>query len=152
MQGIIPKPNPCERAFLLALQSAIKPLEPIFMTRPILAEPFLHPAIRDKVANLHHDLLEQVQTTVASHAVVVIGMSGNPFVAQARKALARAEVPFHYLEFGSYISQWRRRNALKMWTGWPTLPMVFVRGVLVGGAEDLSRLVASGELKELLAK
>lgn len=122
------------------------------MTRPILAEPFLHPSIRGKVANLHRDLLEQVQAAVASHAVVVIGMSGNPFVAQARKALARAEVPFHYLEFGSYISQWRRRNALKMWTGWPTLPMVFVRGVLVGGAEDLSRLVASGELKELLAK
>lgn len=122
------------------------------MTRPVLAEPFLHPAIRDKVANLHRDLLDQVQNAVASHAVVVIGMSGNPFVAKARKALARAEVPFQYLEFGSYISQWRRRNALKMWTGWPTLPMVFVRGVLVGGAEDLNRLLTSGELKELLAK
>lgn len=122
------------------------------MTRPVLAEPFLHPAIRDKVANLHRDLLDQVQNAVSSHAVVVIGMSGNPFVAKARKALARAEVPFQYLEFGSYVSQWRRRNALKMWTGWPTLPMVFVRGVLVGGAEDLNRLLASGELKELLAK
>jgi glutaredoxin-related protein len=122
------------------------------MTRPVLAEPFLHPSIRGKVANLHRDLLDQVQAAIASHAVVVIGMTGNPFVAKARKALARAEVPFQYLEFGSYISQWRRRNALKMWTGWPTLPMVFVRGALIGGAEDLNRLMASGELKELLAK
>jgi len=149
---IIPKANPCQRVFQLALQSAINPLEPTDMTRPVLAEPFIHPTIRDKVTNLHRDLLDQVQSTVASHAVVVIGMSGNPFVAKARKALARAEVPFQYLEFGSYISQWRRRNALKMWTGWPTLPMVFVHGVLVGGAEDLNRLVASGELKALLAK
>lgn len=38
-----------------------------------------------------------------------------------------------------------------MWTGWPTLPMVFVKGVLVGGADDLEKLIARGELKALLA-
>jgi len=32
------------------------------------------------------------------------------------------------------------------WTGWPTFPMVFVKGVLVGGAEDLARLIEKGEL------
>ena len=45
----------------------------------------------------------------------------------------------------------RERNALKMWTGWPTLPMVFVRGTLVGGANVLDKLIASGELKTMLA-
>ena len=35
-------------------------------------------------------------------------------------------------------------------TGWATLPLVFVKGVLVGGAEDLERLIASGELKRML--
>ena len=45
---------------------------------------------------------------------------------------------------------WRRRNALKMWTGWPTFPMVFVKGVLVGGASDLRRLIERGELKPML--
>ena len=58
---------------------------------------------------------------------------------------------FKYLEYGSYLSEWRRRNALKMWTGWPTLPMVFVKGVLVGGADDVARLLASGELDALVA-
>jgi glutaredoxin-related protein len=43
------------------------------------------------------------------------------------------------------------RNALKMWTGWPTYPMVFVKGALIGGATDLQALIASGELKTLLA-
>ena len=38
-----------------------------------------------------------------------------------------------------------------MWSGWPTFPMVFVKGVLVGGAEDLARLHASSELAKLLA-
>ena len=40
----------------------------------------------------------------------------------------------------------RRRLALKMWTGWPTFPMVFVKGVLIGGASDLAKLIESGEL------
>jgi len=37
-----------------------------------------------------------------------------------------------------------------MWTGWPTFPMIFVRGTLIGGATDLDKLIASGELKALL--
>ena len=35
-------------------------------------------------------------------------------------------------------------------TGWPTFPMVFAKGVLVGGAQDLDKLVSSGELQRLL--
>ena len=38
-----------------------------------------------------------------------------------------------------------------MWTGWPTFPMVFIRGVLIGGASELQALVDSGELARLLA-
>lgn len=121
------------------------------MPRPILDETAIHPAIRSKIANLHRDLIEQVQSALRTHPVVVVGMSGNPVVAKARKALAGAGVPHEYLEYGSYFSQWRCRNVLKMWTGWPTFPMVFVRGVLIGGGEDLDRLIAAGELKALLA-
>ena len=54
----------------------------------------------------------------------------NPYPRKARKALDAAGVPYHYLSYGSYFSDWRRRNALKMWTGWPTFPMVFVKGTL----------------------
>jgi glutaredoxin-related protein len=39
-----------------------------------------------------------------------------------------------------------------MWTGWQTFPMVFVKGVLVGGADHLKRLIESGELAQTLAK
>lgn len=120
------------------------------MPRPILDEAHLHPAIRDRVAALNADLLQQVQHAVAAHAVVVVGMQGNPFVRKARKLLDDTGVPHHDIDIGGYLSQWRRRNALKMWTGWPTFPMVFVQGTLVGGAEDLQRLHASGELKRRL--
>ena len=46
---------------------------------------------------------------------------------------------------------WRPRSALKMWTGWPSFPMVFVKGTLVGGFSDLRALIDCGELKKLLA-
>ena len=122
------------------------------MSRPILDEAHIHPALRERIAGHHQATLREVQDAVARHAVVVVGMAQNPFCRKARKSLDAAGVAFHYLEYGSYFGEWRRRNALKMWTGWPTLPMVFVRGVLVGGAEDLARLIASGELKSMLAR
>ena len=121
------------------------------MPRPILDESALHPAIRQRVAGLHADLLAQVQSAVATHPIVVLGIAGNPFVKRARKLLGDAGLAHEYIGIGSYLSEWRRRNALKMWTGWPTFPMVFVRGTLIGGADDLKRLIDSGELQKLLA-
>ncbi|MBP6902746.1 MAG: glutaredoxin [Burkholderiaceae bacterium] len=121
------------------------------MPRPILAEDALHPAIRERVARLHAEVIAEAQQAIASHPVVVLGMAGNPFVKKARRALDAAGIHHHDIDHGSYLSEWRRRNALKMWTGWPTFPMVFVRGQLVGGAQDLQKLMASGELARLLA-
>lgn len=120
------------------------------MPRQTLDESRLHPAIRDQVANLHADIVHNVQAAAASHPVLVVGMAGNPFCRRARKQLDGAGIDHRYLEFGSYLSQWRARNALKMWSGWPTFPMVFVKSSLIGGSDDLGKLIASGELKRLL--
>lgn len=122
------------------------------MSRPLLPEARLHPSIRPRVAALHADFVAEVHAAVAQHPVVVVGMGWNPFVTRARRALDQAGVAHHGIDHGHYLSGWRRRNALKMWTGWPTFPMVFVNGTLVGGAQDLARLIASGELQALLAQ
>jgi glutaredoxin-related protein len=120
------------------------------MPRPILDEAHIHPAIRERIARHHADIVGEVQGAVSTHAVVVVGMRQNPFSRKARHALAAAGIAFHYLEYGSYFSDWRRRNALKMWTGWPTFPIVFVRGTLVGGADEVKRLIDGGELARML--
>ena len=117
------------------------------MPRTILEEARLHPAIREQVATLNADIVHNVQAAAGSNTVLVVGMAGNPVVRRARKALAAAGIAHHYLEYGSYFSEWRRRNALKMWTGWPTFPMVFVDGTLVGGAAEVEKLLASGALQ-----
>ena len=79
-----------------------------------------------------------MQDALTRSDIVVVGMRQNPFSRRARKALDAARMPCLYLEYGSYFSQWRRRTALKMWTGWPTFPMVFVNAVLVSGAKALA--------------
>ena len=120
------------------------------MPRPVLDESQIHPAVREFVATHHGEVVREVQAVVAARDVVVVGMRQNPFPKRARRVLDAAGIPHAYLEYGSYFRQWRRRNALKMWTGWPTFPMVFVRGQLVGGADELKRLIDSGELRQLL--
>jgi monothiol glutaredoxin len=122
------------------------------MPRTILEEARLHPAIRERVANLNADIVHNVQAAASTNPVLVVGMAGNPHVRRARKCLAAAGIAHHYLEFGSYFGGWRRRTALKMWTGWPTFPMVFVKATLIGGADELERLVTVGELKRTLGE
>lgn len=119
------------------------------MTRPVFDQARIHPAISDKVGSANETLAE-VQNAVASNDVVVVGMKQNPHPKQARAALDKKGVPFKYLEYGSYFSEWKERLTLKMWTGWPTFPMVFVKGTFVGGASDLQKLIDSGEFDTLL--
>ena len=116
------------------------------MARSILPEGKIHPAVREKVASHGADILKEVRDAVAANQIVVVGMRQNPFPKKARKLLDEAGLAYKYLEYGSYLGEWRRRLALKMWTGWPTFPMVFVKGVLIGGASDLAKLIESGEL------
>ena len=122
------------------------------MPRALLDESDIHPAIRGFVAGSQQAIVAEVQAAVAKYPVVVVGMGLNPMPKKARKALDEAGVTHHDLDYGSYISEWRKRNALKMWTGWPTFPMIFVDGVLIGGYQDLARLIESGELARTLGK
>ena len=109
------------------------------MPRQFLSETQLHPDIRDKVAKFHADVVSEVQAAIAANEIVIVGMRQNPFPKKARKLLDDARMAYKYLEYGSYFGGWRKRLALKMWSGWPTLPIVFVKGVLVGGYDDLKR-------------
>lgn len=117
------------------------------MPRQTLDEVRIHPAIRQRISERHHDLIAEVEAAIAANNIVIVGMAMNPHPRRACKALDAIGASYQYLQYGSYLTEWRRRNALKMWTGWPTLPMVFVKGTLVGGANELVRLIESGELQ-----
>ena len=119
--------------------------------RHVLEEARIHEEIRSELSDRNRDIVDEVERAIAGNGVVVVGMQANPHPKRAIGALKKAGIDYEYLEYGSYFGSWRRRNALKMWTGWPTLPMVFVKGTLIGGANETIALIESGELQRLLS-
>ncbi len=65
--------------------------------------------------------------------------------------LNEAKIAFTYIEYGSYFSEWRKRLAIKLWSGWPTFPQVFVRGELIGGKDLTKAAIADGSLARRLS-
>jgi monothiol glutaredoxin len=118
--------------------------------RPLLSAEKLSPTVAESMASFHRDVIDQVRTAVERDPVVVVGMAQNPFVKRVRNALTEAGVQFTYLEYGSYFGMWKQRLAIKMWSGWPTFPQVFVRGTLIGGFEDTTKALTDGSLKKMI--
>ena len=122
------------------------------MSRKTLEENKVHSSISSQVGGNeeYRSVVDKVIQAVEEHDVVVVGMAHNPYPKKARKLLEDNNIVHHYLEYGNYFSQWHLRGALKMWSGWQTFPMIFIKGQLVGGASDLEQLHTSGELAKLL--
>lgn len=111
-----------------------------------------HHALADtKLESFHTETVRKVAETIAAHPIVVVGMAWNPNCPRGLRALEGAGHKVEYLEFGNYVTGWRERLAIKLWSGWPTYPQVFVKGQLLGGADQAEAAVKSGELAKLLA-
>jgi glutaredoxin-related protein len=121
-------------------------------TRPLHEPSRIGGAALDKITSFHGDTVRQIEDAIRAHDVVVVGMAQNPHVKDVRRALDDARVRFQYLEYGSYFSEWKKRLAIKMWSGWPTFPIVFVKGELIGGADLTRAALERGDLKDLAAK
>ncbi len=120
------------------------------MTRPQLADSGYSEQAAAFIGGFHRSVVDEVAHAVERDPVVVVGMAQNPVVRAARRALDEAGVAFTYLEYGSYLSAWKPRLAIKMWSGWPTFPQIFVQGVLIGGNAELQAALADGTLRSRL--
>jgi glutaredoxin-related protein len=120
------------------------------LTREILDSSRILPAIENEIGGSSESrrTVDEVVRAIDEHYIVIVGMDQNPFPKKARKLLDAQGIVYHYMGYGSYFSEWKRRGALKMWSGWQTFPMVFVQGKLIGGFTDLEQLVKNGELKK----
>jgi monothiol glutaredoxin len=115
-----------------------------------LEERSIAPAALAAMEARHPEVIREVEATLRGNAVVVVGMAQNPHVKKVRQALDAAGVSHAYLEYGSYFSKWKERLAIKLWSGWPTFPQVFVRGVLIGGETLTKAALEDGTLKSSL--
>ena len=115
-------------------------------TRPQIAPDKVAPAVHEIVSEFHRNIVDEVSTAVARDPVVVVGMAQNPVVKNARKLLTEQGIKFTYLEYGSYLSKYRERLAIKLWSGYPLFPMVFPDGTIIGGLRELKKVQEAGGL------
>jgi glutaredoxin-related protein len=118
--------------------------------RPSLSDERKTDEVKRKVSDLHAAIVDEVRAAVERDPVVVVGMAQNPFVRKLRAALDEAGIEFTYLEYGSYLSAWKERLAIKLWSGWPTFPQAFVHGTFIGGHAETTAAIADGSLQAML--
>jgi monothiol glutaredoxin len=88
-----------------------------------------------------------------SSAPVVLYMKGTPnfpqcgFSAKVVAALRACNAAFAYV---NVLDDIEAREAVKLHSGWPTFPQLYVDGELVGDADIAIQLYISGELRQLL--
>jgi monothiol glutaredoxin len=97
-------------------------------------------------------LNEQIAEVIDKEPVALF-MKGTPQMImcgnsqRALQALHAAGAPITTVDI---LPDPRIRQELSAISGWPTIPQVFVRGELIGGADITEELLASGELTQKL--
>jgi monothiol glutaredoxin len=98
------------------------------------------------------DLRSQIEQIIESEPVALF-MKGTPAFAacgnsqRALSALRGAGAPVTAVDI---LPNPRFRQELSALSGWPTIPQVFIKGELVGGADIVEELYESGELQAKL--
>ena len=97
-------------------------------------------------------LNEQISEVIEQEPVALF-MKGTPQAImcgnshRALAALGAAGAPVTAVDI---LPDPRIREELSSISGWPTIPQVFVKGELIGGADIAEELLASGELERKL--
>ena len=94
---------------------------------------------------------EELQKVVDDNQIVIF-MKGTPdqpqcgFSARGASVVSQLGMPFACV---NVLSDPRARNALRDWSGFPTMPQLFIDGKLIGGSDIALELFQSGELQTL---
>jgi monothiol glutaredoxin len=97
-------------------------------------------------------LRERIKDVIENEPVVLF-MKGTPqFVMcgnsdRALRALRHAGAPVSAVDI---LLDPAIRQELSSLSSWPTIPQIFVKGELIGGADIVEELAASGELEQKL--
>jgi monothiol glutaredoxin len=93
-----------------------------------------------------------IQEAIAENDVLLF-MKGTPeaprcgFSARTVAALEAVGAPFAAVDI---LPDPRIRQELSALSNWPTIPQLFVRGELIGGADIVAEMYESGELAEAI--
>jgi monothiol glutaredoxin len=100
------------------------------------------------------DIMSEIKHEVEAHKVVLY-MKGSPmmpqcgFSARAVSVLESYDIQFHSVNI---LADPEKRQAIKDFSEWPTIPQVYVAGEFLGGSDILWEMHTNGELKTELEK
>jgi monothiol glutaredoxin len=97
--------------------------------------------VRDQIK----DIIDSSDVALFMKGTPQFVMCGNSH--RALEALRRAGAPVTAVDI---LPDPRIRQELSALSGWPTIPQVFVRGELIGGADIVEELERTGELEQTL--
>ena len=98
------------------------------------------------------DVMSEIDREVKANAIVVY-MKGTPrfpmcgFSAATVEILDELGVPYKAVDI---LAEGAKRDAVKAYTKWPTIPQVFIGGKFIGGCDIVREMHAKGELAPLV--
>ena len=99
------------------------------------------------------DVQELIKQQVTGNPVVLY-MKGTPkapmcgFSAKAVQILMANNLPLFFSV--NVLEEQAIREGVKVYSNWPTIPQLYVRGEFIGGSDIMLEMQQSGELKTLL--
>ena len=100
------------------------------------------------------DVQELIKEQVTTNPVVLY-MKGTPrapmcgFSATAVQILQACNLPLFFSV--NVLEEPEIREGVKVFSNWPTIPQLYIRGEFIGGCDIMREMYQSGELKQLLA-
>ena len=100
------------------------------------------------------ELREQIQQVIEDEPVALFmkGTPGMVMCGNSMRALGALQAAGAPLTAVNILPDPRIRAELSELSGWPTIPQVFIRGELIGGADIVEELASSGELEQKLSE
>ena len=98
------------------------------------------------------EVMDEIAREIRDNKVLVY-MKGTPsfpmcgFSAATVQVLRDIGVPFKAVDV---LAEPEKRDAIKVFSKWPTIPQVYVGGKFIGGCDIVREMHARGELAQLL--
>ena len=105
------------------------------------------------MATTNPTVFDRIKQDIADHPVVLF-MKGTPvfpqcgFSAAVVQILTTLGVKFKGVDV---LSDPEIRDGIKVFSNWPTIPQLYVKGEFVGGCDIVREMYETGELTELLS-
>jgi monothiol glutaredoxin len=98
------------------------------------------------------DITHQIDDEIRNNKIMIY-MKGNPTFPQCGFSAATIEIfrelgkPFQTVDV---LSEPAKRDAIKRYSNWPTIPQVYIDGKFVGGSDIVREMFTTGDLQRLV--